>query len=297
MSSSEEPSFTVELHGSDFILHTGVPSHRLSEEIVKKITKCKGEYDPSDKGFVVPHGELCNLLDECFDYFTEESLLSIASLVDGSTADQNTKDRVREKSVSKSRASKKKKEESKLDVISEEKPKGKTRESEEEKPKGKTRESEEEKPKGKTRESEEEKPRSKTRDLEEKLVALEKQREDEKRREIERRLLREEERRRVEKEEERRLVREEERRREIERRLLREEQGRFKASPVRFRAPEPLFPSSGSSNSRVKKSVNFESGNEELRREVIGMMSSLRTSVSDIKVNMARLEQLIARNF
>ena len=253
MSASEEPSFTVDLHGNDFMLHTGVASHRLEDEVVQKITKCKGEYIPSSKGFVIPHGELCNLLDECFDYFSEESLLSIASMVENTAVDQSTKERVREKSASKSKAPKKKKDEAKLDVI-----------------------------------REDDKPsKSKTRDLEEKLIALEKERE------AGRRAVREDDRRAV-RDDDRRAAREEEKRRQ-ERLGSLQEQSRFKASPPRFRAPEPLFPSHASS--RLKKSVNFDSQNDGLRREVMDMMSSLRTSVSDIKVNMTRLEQLISRNF
>lgn len=256
MSASEEPSFTVDLHGNDFMLHTGVASHRLEDEVVKKITKCKGEYIPSSKGFVIPHGELCNLLDECFDYFSEESLLSIASMVENTAVDQSTKERVREKSASKSKAPKKKREEAKLDII-----------------------------------REEDKPsKSKTRDLEEKLIALEKERE------ATRRVARDDD-RRAARDDERRAAREEEKRRQ-ERLGSLQEQSRFKASPVRFRAPEPLFPSHAShASSRLKKSVNFDSQNDGLRREVMDMMSSLRTSVSDIKVNMTRLEQLISRNF
>ena len=267
MSASEEPSFTVELHGNDFMLHTGVASHRLEDEVVQKITKCKGEYIPSSKGFVIPHGELCNLLDECFDYFSEESLLSIASMVENTAVDQSTKERVREKSASKSKAPKKKKDEAKLDVI-----------------------------------REDDKPsKSKTRDLEEKLIALEKEREAGRRavRDDDRRAVRDDDRRvrdddrRAVRDDDRR-VREEEKRRQ-ERLGSLQEQSRFKASPPRFRAPEPLFPSHASS--RLKKSVNFDSQNDGLRREVMDMMSSLRTSVSDIKVNMTRLEQLISRNF
>ena len=100
---SEELSFTIDLYDKDFILYTGVSARRMEDEVVEKITKCKGEYLPSKKGFLVPKDELCNLIDECFDYFTQESLLNISNLLENNGADHVTKERVREKSVSKAK--------------------------------------------------------------------------------------------------------------------------------------------------------------------------------------------------
>jgi hypothetical protein len=113
---SEELSFTIDLHDKDFILYTGVSARRMEDEVVERITKCKGEYLPNKKGFLIPKDELCNLIDECFDYFTQESLLSISTLLENNGADHATKERVREKSVSKNKArAKPQKEDSKED--------------------------------------------------------------------------------------------------------------------------------------------------------------------------------------
>ena len=113
---SEELSFTIDLHDKDFILYTGVSARRMEDEVVERITKCKGEYLPNKKGFLIPKDELCNLIDECFDYFTQESLLNISTLLENNGADHATKERVREKSVSKNKArSKPQKEEAKED--------------------------------------------------------------------------------------------------------------------------------------------------------------------------------------
>lgn len=118
---SEELSFTIDLHDKDFILYTGVSARRMDDEVVEKITKCKGEYLPGKKGFLIPKDELCNLIDECFDYFTQESLLNISTLLENNGADTATKERVREKSVSKNKArSKPAKEDPKEERVKEE---------------------------------------------------------------------------------------------------------------------------------------------------------------------------------
>ena len=110
--STETPEFTVEWNDKtqDFLLSVGIPVTKLSDEIIEKITMCKGEYIPHKKKFLIPHAKLCILLDECFDYFSEESLVHIAKLLDKSNSDANgirlkehTEEKIREKSVRKSK--------------------------------------------------------------------------------------------------------------------------------------------------------------------------------------------------
>jgi len=133
---SEELSFTIDLHDKDFILYTGVSARRMEDEVVERITKCKGEYLPNKKGFLIPKDELCNLIDECFDYFTQESLLSISTLLENNGADHATKERVREKSVSKNKArAKPQKEDSKEDRPKEDRAKPQKEDSKEDRPK------------------------------------------------------------------------------------------------------------------------------------------------------------------
>lgn len=103
-SSTEAPvNFTVDLFEKtkDFALHTGIPSSKMSDEMIEKISKGGAEYHPSKKTWVIPHDKLCDLLDECFDYFTEESLVNISKLLDKANVDKEIKDKVREKSVNK----------------------------------------------------------------------------------------------------------------------------------------------------------------------------------------------------
>jgi hypothetical protein len=108
----------------------------MEDEVVERITKCKGEYLPNKKGFLIPKDELCNLIDECFDYFTQESLLSISTLLENNGADHATKERVREKSVSKNKArAKPQKEDSKEDRPKEDRAKPQKEDSKEYRPK------------------------------------------------------------------------------------------------------------------------------------------------------------------
>jgi hypothetical protein len=103
-SSSENPvNFTVDLFEKtkDFALHTGIPASKMSDEMIEKISKGGAEYHPSKKTWVIPHAKLCDVLDECFDYFTEESLVNISKLLDKANVDKEIKDKVREKSVNK----------------------------------------------------------------------------------------------------------------------------------------------------------------------------------------------------
>lgn len=100
------PEFTMTLldDSDDFQLHTG--ESKLEKEVQDKIAKCKGEYLRDRKSFRIPKDNLCELLDECFDYFSEESLMNIAALLDSSKADERVVREVRERSVSKSKQQK-----------------------------------------------------------------------------------------------------------------------------------------------------------------------------------------------
>jgi hypothetical protein len=118
MSAEATPNFTVEWNekSQDFLLSVGMPVTKLSDEIIEQITTCKGEYLPHKKMFLIPHAKLCTLLDECFDYFSEDSLVHIAKMLDKSNANKEelkmkevAEEKVREKSVSKSKTSSHKK--------------------------------------------------------------------------------------------------------------------------------------------------------------------------------------------
>jgi hypothetical protein len=100
------PEFTMTLldDSDDLQLHTG--EAKLEKEVQDKIAKCNGEYLRDRKSFRIPKEDLCLLLDECFDYFSEESLMNIAALLDSSKADERVVREVRERSVSKSKQQK-----------------------------------------------------------------------------------------------------------------------------------------------------------------------------------------------
>jgi len=100
------PEFTMTLldDSDDFQLHAG--DSKLEKEIQDKIAKCNGEYLRDRKSFRIPKDNLCELLDECFDYFSEESLMNIAALLDSTKADERVVREVRERSISKSKQQK-----------------------------------------------------------------------------------------------------------------------------------------------------------------------------------------------
>jgi hypothetical protein len=289
MSSSEDLCFTIDLHGKDFILNTGVPSHKLDDSVVDKITKCKGEYSPERKGFIIPIGELCNLLDECFDYFTEESLVHISDLLEKNGADVATKERVREKSVSKNKSKKK----LELPAVTREDIEKHNRKEEE-----------------RLSKKEEERLSKKEED---RLSKKEEERQKSKKDDEHRHHRREEMERlsRIEEEKRRHRVREEEnafdffKNSPYSRGVSRSgSPSRLKSgSPSRFRLLDETarhaFDDTLRREERVKKSVNFDPPvrvrDDDTRREIFGAVSQLKLSVSEITNRMSRLEQMVSK--
>jgi hypothetical protein len=99
--------FRVTKRGMDFTLCTGTSFENLKnyEREFKCLTAFKQE---AEDLFLIPRNKLVEVLDHCFDHFTEESLLSITKLLDKS--DVEMKDRIVERSASKRNSVKKEKE-------------------------------------------------------------------------------------------------------------------------------------------------------------------------------------------
>jgi hypothetical protein len=306
MSSSEDLCFTIDLHGKDFILNTGVPSHKLDDSVVDKITKCKGEYSPERKGFIIPIGELCNLLDECFDYFTEESLVHISDLLEKNGADVATKERVREKSVSKNKSKKK----LELPAVTREDIEKHNRKEEERLSK---KEEDRFSKKEEERLSKKEEDRFSKKEESDRLSKKEEERQKSKKDDEHRHHRREEMERlsRIEEEKRRHRVREEEnafdffKNSPYSRGVSRSgSPSRLKSgSPSRFRLLDETarhaFDDTLRREERVKKSVNFDPPvrvrDDDTRREIFGAVSQLKLSVSEITNRMSRLEQMVSK--
>ena len=88
--------FQINKRGSDFLLHTGVTSLVL-QKYEKEFNTLK-EFKKDGEDFVIPRYKLCDVLDACFDHFTEESLMRITRLLD---KNDDMRDKITERSVSK----------------------------------------------------------------------------------------------------------------------------------------------------------------------------------------------------
>ena len=93
--------FKVSKRGSDFLLYTGISLSVLQnyENEFRCLTSFKHD---SDDLFIIPRNKLVEVLDVCFDHFTEDSLLSITKLLDKNDAEM--KERIVERSASKRRS-------------------------------------------------------------------------------------------------------------------------------------------------------------------------------------------------
>jgi len=90
----------------DFILETGVSYEELHSNFPNE-TKILSTFQISTTGreFLIPRLELCEVLDSCFDHFTEESLVAITKLLSKDSADTELRNQVRERSMSKKKQS------------------------------------------------------------------------------------------------------------------------------------------------------------------------------------------------
>ena len=101
--------FTVKRRGHDFLLNTGITDTVLKESY-KKEFDFLSFFPKHNEFYVISRSMLCNVLDTCFDHFTESTLLNIAKLLDKN--DDVIRDKIHEHSVSKHKQRTPKKQES-----------------------------------------------------------------------------------------------------------------------------------------------------------------------------------------
>ena len=90
--------FNVKRRGHDFLLNTGITDTVLKESY-KKEYDFLSFFPKHNEFYVISRSMLCNVLDTCFDHFTESTLLNIAKLLDKN--DDVIRDKIHEHSVSK----------------------------------------------------------------------------------------------------------------------------------------------------------------------------------------------------
>ena len=73
--------FQIKKKGQDFLLDTGLSMNRLMDHH-KQEYEYLNAFERIEECFSIPRGKLCDVLDKCFDHFTEESLISITKLLD-----------------------------------------------------------------------------------------------------------------------------------------------------------------------------------------------------------------------
>jgi flagellar biosynthesis GTPase FlhF len=93
--------FQINKRGSDFLLYTGVATSVL-QKYEKEFNALK-EFQKDGEDFIIPRSKLCDVLDVCFDHFTEDSLMRITKLLD---KNDDMRDKINERSVSKRKSSK-----------------------------------------------------------------------------------------------------------------------------------------------------------------------------------------------
>jgi flagellar biosynthesis GTPase FlhF len=96
-------NFQMKKRGHDFILTTGVSSDVLQKNYTTD-ARILSEYQNNGEEFLIPRAKLCDILDLCFDHFTEESLLAITKLLNRDT-DTELREQVKDRSVSKRHSS------------------------------------------------------------------------------------------------------------------------------------------------------------------------------------------------
>ena len=90
--------FQVKRRGSEFIIVTGISYTKLAMDYPQESSYLT-TFNREGDDFVVPRHQLCNVLDRCFDHFTEESLVHITKLLDKN--EEAMRERIHEQSVSK----------------------------------------------------------------------------------------------------------------------------------------------------------------------------------------------------
>ena len=110
--------FQIKKKGYEFLLDTGLSLPRLFEHRDAYDYLTSG-FENKDEYFVIPRSKLCDLLDRCFEHFTEDSLMAITKLLDKS--DEVIRDKITEHSVSKKKKTVEKKVRERLETHHEEK--------------------------------------------------------------------------------------------------------------------------------------------------------------------------------
>lgn len=96
-------NFQMKKSGHDFILNTGV-SREVLQEKYNTDARILSEYKNNGEEFLIPRAKLCEILDLCFDHFTEDSLLAITKLLNRET-DTELREQVRDRSISRKHSS------------------------------------------------------------------------------------------------------------------------------------------------------------------------------------------------
>ena len=93
--------FQVEKRKNNFVIITGLPMDEFASVYPSEATYLS-TFLINDE-YVVPKNQLCNVLDKCFDHFTEEGLIHITKLLD---KNDDIRERIHEQSVSKKKQKK-----------------------------------------------------------------------------------------------------------------------------------------------------------------------------------------------
>lgn len=109
--------FKIKKKGHEFLLDTGLSMSRLMD--YKQEYEYLNSFERRDECFVIPRSKLCDVLDKCFDHFTEESLMEITKLLDKN--DEVIREKITEHSVSKKKKTVEKKVRERLDTHQEDK--------------------------------------------------------------------------------------------------------------------------------------------------------------------------------
>jgi hypothetical protein len=90
--------FQFKKRGNEFLLDTGMTLSDLASNYKQEYDSLSS-FKTYDNYFIVPRIQLCDVLDNCFDHFTEDSLMNITKLLDKN--DEVLRDKITEHSVSK----------------------------------------------------------------------------------------------------------------------------------------------------------------------------------------------------
>lgn len=170
--------FQFTKRGNDLVLITGVSITKLQE--YEREYNYLMAYKRDGVDFIIPQSKIIDVIDKCFDHFTEESLMRVSGFIE--RTDTETREKINERSVSKKRNSKAERREQELKEREKKEREQKEREQKE-------REQKEREQKEREREQREREQREREREREQKEREL-KEKEREKEREKKRAIVR-----------------------------------------------------------------------------------------------------------